>query len=539
MEILLIVPKYTYNNLTKNASYQYAPPIGLAYISSVLKKEGYHVDCFNLNHLNGSVEDLVRHKLDSKKYDLVLSGHMGLGYLMIEKIIDCVHSHPSKPKVVIGGALITSEPELMANNLKFDFGIVGEGEVTIVELIKALEKKRSLDSVDGLIYRKDGKPVFTKTRMPIDNLDSLPFPDYDGLELDKQLDHMDSGILYHYFDFPRAYTLLGSRGCPFSCTFCYHTLGDKRYRVRSIKNITEEIRLAIKKYKINSFWLNDDMFASNKKRMYEFCKEMKKIIKETPWKFKWGCSAPVTAVDRETLLELKEAGCYFVGFGFESYSPTVLKSMKKPITPEQIDKTIKLCMELKMPIVGNFIFGDVAETKKTYHETLDYWKKNCKGQVQLHFIHPYPNSEIYQHCLKQGIIKDKLDYIKNHIHHTNLMNMTKMSDKDYKEMVREVLKAKAKYTKYVVPYKISKMRNGRYDLWVKCPFCKQKINYKNVFLKSKLFYSTYPACKNENCHSRFFICSRAYKLSNQYYTELDFLRKNYLNIRDNLLRKRV
>ncbi|MAH03330.1 hypothetical protein CMI39_00920 [Candidatus Pacearchaeota archaeon] len=536
MQILLIIPRY---NLTNKADYQYVFPLGLGYISSVLKKEKYNVDCLNLNHFNGKIEDLITKKLNHKKYDFVCTGHIGIGYAIVEKIINTVKNHNSQPKVIFGGPLITSEPKLVFENLKPDFAILGEGEITIIELLKAIVKNKDLKNVNGIIYKdENGKTIFTKQREPIKNIDSLPAPDFEGLEFEKKLDNeCNNSNIYNLFNFPRTYPILSSRGCPFQCTFCYHTLG-RKYRMRSIKNVMDELKIAVKKYKINIIEIIDDMFSIDKKRLYEFCKHLKKLVNETPWECKWECQLSVNTVDKEMLTILKDSGCHAISFGFESYSQTVLKSMKKPITSSQINEALKLSMERGLSVQGNFIFGDSAETKETAKETLDYWKKYSRGQIKLGFIQPYPGSEIYNRCIKKGIIKDKLFFIKNKISHTNWLNMTdNMTDEEIEELKEEIINARRKYSFYILPLKIKKESKNKYNLLVKCPYCKENINYKNCLIENKFHYAMHVSCRK--CHMRFFVVSRLYKIGVDYYNELDFFRKNYLSIKDNLLKKRI
>ena len=401
MKILIVVPRYIFTN---KINYEYTFPLGLGYISSVMKQAGHKVDCLNLNHSDGTTEDLLNRALDKKNYNIVCSGHMGMGYTIIEKIIKTSKIHSSKPKVIIGGAIVTAESKLMFESLKPDFAVIGEGEKTIIELLDCLEKNKSIEDVKGIIYWNNRKPKFTEPREPIGDLNSLPFPDYEGLGFREKIDNTN---FFEIFDYPRDCSILASRGCPFQCTFCYHCLGPK-YRTRSIKNIMEEIEQAIKKYKINHINIEDDLFSINKERLYEFCKEIKKLIKEVPWELKWTCQLSVIDVDDKIIKTLKDAGCYSISYGFESYSPKVLKSMKKPITPQQIDKAIKLTLKHGLDIKGGFIFGDRAETKETAKTTLDYFKK-IRGKVNLDFIQPYPGSEIYKHCVKKGIIKVLLE----------------------------------------------------------------------------------------------------------------------------------
>ena len=270
----------------------------------------------------------------------------------------------------------------------------------------------------------------------------------------------------------------------------------------------------------------------------EFCKRMKKIKNNLPDDFKWSCQLWVTTVGAELLGVLKESGCVLVGMGFESYSPVVLKSMKKYITPEQIDNAINACYNAGMPITGGFIFGDVAETKETAKETLDYWRNHGDGQLQLGFIQPYPGSGIYHHCVKKGIIKDKLDFIKNRISHTNWINMTdSMTDEEILELKEDILKARRENYKYIIPKSVKKTKPKIYTLEVECPFCKTVIDYKNCHTKNRLHYNFFVICRN--CSKRFYIVSNLRKFEMNHYQELEFLRKNYLLMRDKLLKKSI
>jgi len=537
MEILIVIPKYIYNHLGKEPNYNYFVPIGMGYISSVLKKEGYSVNCLNLNHFYGTVDEILNKELNSKKYDTICTGGMAINYAIIEKIINISRAHKSNPLVIVGGQIITSEPELMIKSLGFDIGVIGEGEETIIELMRCIEKNGNLKNVEGICYKDKENIIITEERKPTIDLDKIPYPDLKAIEYEKVLDKMAcNDVLFGALDYPRVYILYGSRGCPFNCTFCYHL--EKKYRQRSINNIIEEIKFAIDEYKINSFILVDDLFSVKKERLIDFCGRIKELNKKVDGGLKWRCSLWVGGADREVFKTLKEAGCCSISCGFESYSPIVLKSMKKPITPSQIDNVIKLSIEYKIPLEGNFIFGDLAETKETAKETLDYWEKNCEGQVKLFFIHPYPDSEIYISCVKRKIIKDKLEYIKNYIHHTNIINMTnKMNNEDFEWLKKEVYRLKKKYEKSVIPKKIKKSSGGRYKVYAKCPFCGVENVFKNCRIANIRYYSLLTTCRE--CRMKYYIMNRLYKFTSDHYLGLDFLRKTYLIARDNFLKRKL
>ncbi|MEK6906793.1 MAG: radical SAM protein [Nanoarchaeota archaeon] len=537
--ILLVVPRYPFDKTSVNkTNFRYQFPFGLGYISSILKKERYNVDILNLNHYDGTIEEIINKKLNIKKYDFVGTGGNALLYSIISKIRNIVSKHKTNPKFILGGPIITSEPKLVFRDIKPDFGVIGEGEETVIELLKNIEKNKDLKKVKGIIYYdKLGNIVLTERREVISDIESLPYPDFEGLNYKKVLNNAHANDFYftQISDYPRVYPILGSRGCPFNCTFCYH---EGRYRRRSVKHIIKEIREAIKKYDINIINLYDECFSVEKNRMYEFCKEIKKIREEYGKDIKWACQLSVGYTNKEMLDSMKDAGCFIVSYGFESINLKVLKSMRKPITPEQIENIFKETLKRKIGIQAFFIFGDIAETKESAKETLDWWKKNAKGQIGLGFIQPYPGSEIYLHCLKKGIIKDKEDYIKYKVSQNHWYNMTdSMTDKDISNLKKEILKSTAKYSRYIMPLYIKKMKEDSYELKVKCPFCKQTEHYKNCFIGNRISYGFYMTCRN--CGMRFFIVSLIQKISYKYYSKTRILRDQYLKIKNYLIGKRV
>lgn len=525
MKILLVVPKYDFSKkgVSNQPNYDYLFPIGLSYISAILKKNNYEVDGLNLNHCSGGIPEIIKNKLNSTKYDIVGTGGNALTYHVIETILKSVKQHDSLPKTILGGPIITSEPEVVFNALKPDFAVIGEGEITIINLLKTLEKNLNLENVKGIAFwDKEGKARFNAAGEIVKDLNNLPLPDYDSFEFEKFLDNINPFMVFVYncLDYPRVYPLLGSRACPFQCTFCYH---DTRYRARTIDNVMNELNFVVKKYKINLLMIYDDCFASTKVRLYEFCNKISKLRSEISWELKWACQLLVNTVDKEMLDTMKKAGCDSVSYGFESFSSDVLKSMRKPITPQQIDKAFYETMGVGLAVQANFIFGDVAETKETSTETLNYWKTRGKGQIGIGFIQPYPGSEIYNHCLKKGIIADKLDFIKNKAADDLWLNMTdKMSNNDIKELKNEILGLSSKYYKFTLPISIKNMDNNRYTIKVKCPFCNEIIEYKNGILKNRWLYSIFIVCRN--CHMRFFMTSSLAKWGYKHYPKIKTIR---------------
>jgi len=507
MKILIVAPRL---KDTKEINYDYIFPLGLGYISSVLKKAGYKVSCLNLNHYNGTTEELVNNELSKNKYDFVCTGGMTFAYSFIKQIIDTVKKHNSKARIIVGGLMVTSEPEIMFDLLNPDFAVVGEGEEVICELLDYIGKKNDFCKVKGLLFR-DGKGniVFTGKRESIQDLDSLPYPDFESLEFENYLDNLYCNTLpnaaHNSFDHPRTYPILGSRGCPFNCTFCYHY---DKYRKRSLESIKKELYVMVKRYRINRILFFDECLALDKERLRAICKMIKELRGNIPWELKWSPQLTVHGVDEEILYELHDSGADMVSYGFESMSPVVLKSMNKPITPEMISSVFHNTLKAGMSVIGNFIFGDIAETKETAKATLDWWKKNSKGQINLLFIQPYPGSKIYEHCLQKGIIKDKIDFIQNRMRTTNWYNMTdKMSDKELEQLKNTIIVLNLKRRYFAKTISIKKIQENVYEFKVKCPFCKNVLVYKNLFIenKRKWLYGFPLVCRK--CHLTFFVVS--------------------------------
>lgn len=515
MKILIVVIRFNFHN-TKKADYNYHLPVGLAYISSILKKNGHRVKWLNLNHRDGAADDLIRETLLQESFDFILTGGLSIFYPVIKSCINSFRKYAPRVQIVLGGGLVSSQPELIFKLLKPDYIVIGEGEMTILELLECLEKNCDLNEVAGIGYRgTDGKLVLTKARKAIKDIDSLPYPDYEGLGFDAYLEHMvprPTDPYYDLFDYPRAYPLVSSRSCPFSCTFCFHPIG-KVYRQRSISNIMDELNFAINRYRINIIHIFDELFSYNKERVYEFCKQIKQLFKTIPWEIKWNCQIRVDKLDEELVATMKDAGCYVLSLGLESYSPEVLKSMKKKITPQQIDQTLQMTHRLNMTIQGNFLFFDAAETVETAYETLGYWGESIYsgGGINLFYIQPYPGTALYNHCLNRGIIKDEAEFIENiTTWMAKPINMSNtMTEKEFKKLHIDIYEAERKYQKYVEPLSVIK-NNGINEIHVKCPYCNVISIYKNYTFNKYSYGIQHISCRN--CRMRYYLLSVILKI---------------------------
>jgi len=500
------------------ANYNYNFPVGLAYISAVLKQNQHSVSVLNLNHIDGSVNTIIEQELQKNSYDFVITGGLSPFYPNIKTIVDSVRKNAPDIKIILGGGLISSQPGIMYNLLNPDYAIIGEGERTITELLTCLQDRGVLTTVAGLIFRNsDGNIIKTDQREPIKDLDTLPWPDYEGFGFSENLSHIYPSDCSYYdvFDYPRMYPMISSRSCPYVCTFCYHPLGNK-YRQRSVENIMDEIRYAVHKYNINIIFFYDELFAHDKKRVSELCRKIKEFAGTVPWEIKWLCQMRVDSLDEDLVKEMKDAGCYFFSLGLESYSAPVLKSMKKKITPQQIDRALRICKNIGISYTGNFIFGDIAETKETYQETLNYWKNNrdlCETCIGMMPITIYQGSYIYQYAVKKGIINDEIKFIEERATKFDAylypINFTeKMTDSEYQQMLYDFKEAGATVRYYANPIR-NIQTDTIHEVSVKCPFCNQISDYKNYRI-SPDFAKIDICCRK--CRSRFIIPGKRLRL---------------------------
>jgi radical SAM superfamily enzyme YgiQ (UPF0313 family) len=474
MRFLVVIPKNRYK-----VGIHYDFPLGLSYISSSLKSKGYQVDCLNLNYYE-SIETALKKAIKENNSDIICTGGLSVHFTKIESILKIAKNIKPDIMTIIGGGLISSEPKLMIETLKPDFGVVGEGEETIVELADAIIHSKDFSKIDGVIYyNKDKKEIImNKPRRPIGDIDSIPYPDYDGFEVKRYLDMQkptDDHYLYPY-DKPRMLPIISSRSCPYDCTFCYHPLG-KQYRERSLDAFFKEVEYLIEKYNINLLVVMDELFAVRPERVKEFCERIKR------YNLKWIAQMRVDGVTEETVNMLKDSGCFQISYGIESACDTILKSMKKRINISQIENALELTYKAKIGIQGNFIFGDKAETWETANQTLQWWLNNRKYQINLGKIIPYPGTQLYYNALEEGRIKDKISFIKAKC---PPLNLTKMSDKQFLQLSRLIQSYDTKYNKLparillckkegVDPYK-----GILYTIKVECPHCHKVIEYKNM-----------------------------------------------------------
>jgi radical SAM superfamily enzyme YgiQ (UPF0313 family) len=228
----------------------------------------------------------------------------------------------------------------------------------------------------------------------IENMDDLPWvaPLY---KRDLKIENYFIGYLKH--PYVSVYT---GRGCRSKCTFCLwpQTVGGHRYRVRSPKNVIDEVRwIRDNMPEVKEIFFDDDTFNYRKERTLEICAKLK------PLGFTWSCTSRVTT-DYETLKAMKEAGCRLLIVGYESGDAQILKNIKKGATIDMAERFTANCKKLGLVIHGDFIVGLPGETRESIRKTIDFAKKLDNETIQVSIAHPYPGTEFYAYAEKNNLI---------------------------------------------------------------------------------------------------------------------------------------
>lgn len=373
------------------------PPLGLCYIAAVLEKEGFDVSIVDAEVLKFSMEETV-HKILSYNPKIVgitstmttFHSAIGLGR-NLKKV---------RPDVflMLGGPYV-SALKIQALDNSFDFGVYGEGEDTVLELINHLTGKitRPLSEIDGLIYNNDGRFILNKPREYIKNLDTIPYPARHLLP-DLKL-YLPNAQCYKRLPVT---TIITGRGCPYNCIFCDHSTFGKKYRQHSPEYVVNEIQILIQQYGIRELWIVDDTFTIDKSRVTKICD----LIIERGLDISWSCCGRVNNVSPEMLRKMRSAGCWMIAYGIETGNQQIMDFIKKGITIEQVREGIKWTKEAGILAKGYFMIGHPTDTIETINETINFAKSLPLDYALFLINSPLPNTEMFDICKSIG----KLDY---------------------------------------------------------------------------------------------------------------------------------
>jgi radical SAM superfamily enzyme YgiQ (UPF0313 family) len=358
-------------------------PLGPLYLTAALEEAGFSVD-FRDYLVEGQqyrdpvdVESVLSFLKDSAA--ILAVGCSSCTLPVAIHALERLKGERPGMTVILGGIGATGVSRLILQYFPFiDMVIRGEGEVTIVHLLRALESGDDLEGVKGIDFRRDGSIFSNPPQSRIRDLDRLPFPAYHKIDLNR---YSRTG-------------LITARGCPFQCTFCDVApfWGRGLYFKRSIGNVMEEVRLLKEEYKQETITLFDETFPISRQRVSAFCRAMKQ---EMP-AMRWTCSARISPMEVDLLKEMRDAGCFMVFYGVESGSDVVLRKTKKGYTREQAERVIESSLRY-MFVNAFFMWGFPFESLEDFYLTMDFVERAArKGVIPVvHIVNSLPMSELY------------------------------------------------------------------------------------------------------------------------------------------------
>ena len=358
------------------------PPVGLALIAAVLEREGYQVTVLDANAL----------KLEPEGVASVVSADI-IGLTAMTPTINTAiaiarhlkKAYPDLP-IILGGAHATLLPEeTLVTAPEIDILVRGEGEETIVELLRALEYKQPLSEILGISYRKDSEVVSNPARSKNIGLDSLPFLAYHLLPWQRYRPHPPHGRALPFA------AIITSRGCPYRCSYCSKPIFGNKFRGQSPERVVDEVAYYKERFGIKEFAFYDDVFTLNQERAYAIADEMLK----RELKIHWTCETRVNLVDKELLRHIKQAGCYSIAYGIESGSQEILNTLDKDISLEQAEEAVRLSREVGLQTIGYFMIGSPGESPETIRQTIQLAKKLKLDFAQFAVTTPFPGTKLY------------------------------------------------------------------------------------------------------------------------------------------------
>jgi anaerobic magnesium-protoporphyrin IX monomethyl ester cyclase len=390
VKILLVNPSY--RDVYRTFDFV-LPPLGLAYMAAFLSESDYEVSIVDLNVAEDKQSipddnwDLVGITLDTSRY------YKGMDYARMLK--------SRGVRVVVGGPHASFMAEEILGSGAADYVVRGEGEHAMLELAEALSQGDNLEQIKGLSYRLDNEVIHNADRTYSDDLDTLPFPARNLLNMDK----------YRTSKFgTRSITsILTSRGCPYQCSFCASSkLAGTFWRARSVESIIEEIQFVKDTYGYRAFAFVDDNFTLNPQRVIDLCEEIGKRGLDIHW---WCFSRVDTIVKNPEMVSLMyEAGCRSTYIGIESRNQDTLDSYNKKISADIAREAIAILKDNKIEMTASFIIGALNEDKEMVEDTLRFAKSLNPNTVSFTILTPYPGTDLFEQVKDRIITFDWRKY---------------------------------------------------------------------------------------------------------------------------------
>lgn len=364
------------------------PPLTLATLSAILKREGHTVLARDYV-ADDSKEDLLLKDIRNFQPHLLVMNTVAASLYNDISVAGLIKKENPSIFITTIGLHATALPEsILDSGSCVDSVIIGEPDWTIINLAEAIQNKKPLESIKNLSYISNGKITTTEMNTNWLDINSLPMPAWEFFNLKKYL-----------LPFSRKPFLLvtTSRGCPYECSFCPIWIYYGRTpRFRAPKKIVDEIEYDIKKFSITDFLFWSESFTLNEEHVTEICNE----ILRRGLKINWMCNSRVDNVNQKMLALMRRAGCWLIGFGVESGTQEILDRTNKKITLETIKNAIDMAHSEKLTVVGHIIIGLPEETEESIKKTINFAINSHLDFAQFYCAVPFPGSKLYEEAVR-------------------------------------------------------------------------------------------------------------------------------------------
>jgi magnesium-protoporphyrin IX monomethyl ester (oxidative) cyclase len=387
------------------------PPLGLGYLASSLRNE-LGPDCIEFKVVDRNIEQYIK----TFKPHIIGISSVSQNYNRALKYARIAKNHGLP--VIMGGIHISALPYTLSSDM--DVGVIGEGEKTIIDLFNIfVEKghfdKESLERLNGIVFRKNGKILVIEKQKMIEPLDKIPIPARDLLKI------RESTYMFT------------SRGCPYRCKFCASCRFWDKIRFFSAEYVVNEIKYLIQKYKVRKIAFWDDLFIANKTRLTKILKLLKK--EGILGKIKFTCNLRSNLVTEELVLLLKEMNVKSIGMGLESGSPMTLEYLKgKNVSIKNHVNAIKILKKHHMKFRTSFIIGSPQESREDILQTLSFIKQNKLNSFDIYVLTPFPGTPVWDYAIKKNLVSEDMNWDRLNVNfgasHNNAIILSEKLTKD-------------------------------------------------------------------------------------------------------------
>jgi anaerobic magnesium-protoporphyrin IX monomethyl ester cyclase len=424
MKVLLVNPPQTFFLGSESPAGNL--PLGLMYIAAVLQRANVKVEIMDAFMGKGSIfhEDgetinvglqngLIKQEIEKRKPDVVgIAGPFTCQIGNTLQISNLVKEVNPNILTAVGGPHVTLVPkDFLEEAQSVDVAVTGEGEYAMLEVVQAFEGKKKLNEVLGIAYRQEGKVVLNPPRPFIDNLDELPYPAYDLVDMEHYL-NPPQGIGYRSFQ-NRAISMVTSRGCPFNCCFCaVHLHMGQRFRAHSAQYVLDHIQYVVDKFRVQNIFFEDDNLTLDIKRFEAICDGIIERKIQIGWETPNGVRAD--CLNLELLKKMKQSGCKSVFVGVESGDQQILdKVICKSLDLNRVVEFAKNAQEIGLKTGAFYIIGFPGETKLAMQRTVDFaLELKRKYDVGMHLFAATPSygTRLYEECKAKGYLPADLTW---------------------------------------------------------------------------------------------------------------------------------